>query len=94
MNNGKIVECNLICDIGEGNKCQTCNLENKNKCGSCNPGYKLMKDGICKKIENSFIASYNVTSINNPTYIMNLQGNNIPLSNITYTLATTYCTTN
>ena len=82
MNNGKIIECNLICDIGERNKCQTCNLESKNKCGSCNPGYKLMKDGICKKIENSFSASYNVTSINDPTYILNLRGNNIPLSNI------------
>ena len=82
MKNGKIIECNLICNLGEGNKCQTCNLESKNKCGSCNPGYKLMKDGICKKIENSFIASYNVTSINNPTYIMNLKGNNIKFSNI------------
>ena len=82
MKDGKIIECNLICNIGEGNKCQTCNLENKNKCGSCNLGYKLMKDGICKKIENFFIASYNVTSINNPTYIMNLLGNNISFSNI------------
>ena len=82
LNNGEIIECNLICNLGEGDKCQTCNLESKNKCGSCNPGYKLMKDGICKKIENSFIASYNVKSINNPTYLMNLQGNNINFSNI------------
>ncbi len=60
----------------------TCNLEIKNKCGSCNYGYKLMKDGTCKKIENSFIASYNVSSLTNPTYLMNLMGNFIEFSNI------------
>ena len=82
INKGKIIECNPICELGEGNKCKTCNLESKNKCGDCNPGYKLMNDGICKKIENSFIASYNVTSLKDPTYIMNLKGNNINFSNI------------
>ena len=81
INNGKIIECNLICDLGEGNKCLTCDLENKNKCGICNSGYKLMKDGTCKKIENYLIANYNVISINNPTYIMNLFGNQINFSN-------------
>ena len=82
INNGKIIECKLICDLGEENKCKTCNLENKNKCGSCNIGYKLMKNGTCIKIENSFTAIYDVKSVNNPTYIMNLKRNNIKLSNI------------
>ena len=82
INNGKIIECKLICDLGEKNKCKTCNLENKNKCGSCNIGYKLMKNGTCIKIENSFTAIYDVKSVNNPTYIMNLKRNNIKLANI------------
>ena len=82
INNGNIIKCELICDLGEENKCKTCDLENKNKCGSCNLGYKLMKNGKCIKIENSFVANYNVKSINNPTYIMNLKRNNIKLSNI------------
>ena len=82
INNGKIIECKLICDLGGENKCKSCNLENKNKCGSCNIGYKLMKNGTCIRIENSFIANYNIKSINNPTYVMNLKRNNIKLSNI------------
>ena len=82
INSGIIVACNSICELGDGNKCLTCNLEIKNKCGSCNSGYKLMKDGTCKKIENSFTASYNVNSITNPTYLMNLMGNFIEFSNI------------
>jgi surface protein len=40
------------------------------QCSSCNQGYKLMKDGSCKKIENSFTAIYNITSISKPTHIM------------------------
>ena len=59
----KIVACKLVCEIGKENKCSLCNLKEENKCLSCNLGYKLMKDGSCKKIENSFIAIYNVTSI-------------------------------
>ena len=59
----KIVACKIVCEIGKENKCSSCNLEEENKCLSCNPGYKLMKDGSCKKIENSFIAIYNVTLI-------------------------------
>ena len=82
INDGTIIECNLICDLGEGNKCLSCNLESKNKCGSCNSGYKLMKNGTCQKIENSFIANYNVSSTTKPIYIMNLKGNNINFSNI------------
>ena len=82
INNGKIIECKLICNLGEENKCKTCNLENKNKCGSCNIGYKLLKNGTCIKIENSFTANYDVKSLNNPTYIMNLKRNKINLSNI------------
>ena len=82
INYGKIIDCKIICDLGKDGKCKTCNLEEKNKCGSCNPGYKLMKNGKCIKIENSFTASYNVKSLTKPTYIMNLMQNNINLSNI------------
>ena len=82
MDNGEVIKCELMCQLGNGDKCLACNKQIKNKCGSCNPGYKLLKSGICKKIENSFIASYNVNSLNNPIYLMNLKGNNIKLSNI------------
>ena len=41
-----------------------------------------MKNGTCIKIENSFTAIYDVKSVNNPTYIMNLKRNNIKLANI------------
>ena len=82
MDNGEIIKCELMCELGNGDKCLKCNKQAKNKCGSCNLGYKLLKNGICKKIENSFIASYNVNSLNNPIYLMNLKGNNIKLSNI------------
>ena len=44
MKDGKIIDCNLICNLEEGNKCKICNLESKDKCGSCNQGYKLMKE--------------------------------------------------
>ena len=80
--NGIIIGCNPICELGDGIKCLTCNLESKNKCGSCNWGYKLMKNGTCIKIENSFIASYNVSKINKPIHLMNLRGNRIDFSNI------------
>ena len=52
----KIIQCQLTCDIGNENKCLTCKVEEgkKNECGSCNNGYKLMENGTCKKIENSF----------------------------------------
>ena len=82
FNNNKIEECKLICDLGEENKCKTCDLENRNKCQSCNTGYKLMKNGTCIKIINSFIAEYNVTSTNNSIYLMNLLKNFINFSNI------------
>ena len=41
-------------------------------CSSCNKGYKLI-NGKCKKIENSFIGIYNITSTSNPTKIMSFQ---------------------
>ena len=34
------------CEIGEGEKCLTCDELETNKCGSCNPSYKLV-DGKC-----------------------------------------------
>ena len=51
----------------------------KNQCLSCNIGYKLIK-GKCKKIENSFIGIYNVTSVSKFTKIMCVSSNNIKLS--------------
>ena len=52
--NNIIKECKLIeeivdnnnCEIGEGDKCLSCNSYEKNKCASCNPSYKLV-EGKC-----------------------------------------------
>ena len=78
---GKIINCNELCELGKNNKCLTCNekIGYESQCGSCNEGYKLV-NGKCKIIENSFIGIYNVRSIDNFTYIMNLDQNNIKLS--------------
>jgi surface protein len=80
-NSGIIINCNLQCEIGMGNKCLTCQTEKgkKNQCSSCNTGYKLI-NGQCKKIENSFVAIYNVTSTSEFTRIMCISENNIKLS--------------
>ena len=61
-----------MCDIGDENKCATCNEEKgkENQCSSCNKNYRLMKNGSCKKIENSFIATYNIVSVTKPTKLM------------------------
>ena len=50
INSGNIIQCQLTCDLGNEDKCLTCNLneEKKNECGSCNIGYRLMKNGSCK----------------------------------------------
>ena len=71
-NDEKIISCEIMCDIGDENKCAVCNEEKgkENQCSICNKGYRLMKDGTCKKIENSFIATYNVVSVNKPTLLM------------------------
>ena len=76
--NGKINSCSLKCDLGNNEKCLECGEENK--CSICNNGYKLMKNGSCKKIENSFIAKYRVNSTSEPVRIMNIDSNNIQLS--------------
>jgi surface protein len=57
-----ISSCKLRCEIGTKEKCVTCNMEHgtESECSSCNEGYRLMKNGKCKKIENSFIAIYKV----------------------------------
>ncbi len=72
QNSEYITSCELLCHLGDQNLCATCNLEKgkEYQCSSCNQGYKLMKDGSCKKIENSFAAIYNITSISKPTRIM------------------------
>ena len=67
-----IASCDLICELGEQNKCASCNEEKgkENQCSSCNQGYRLMTNGKCKKIENSFIAIYNIKTTSSPTRIM------------------------
>ena len=65
--NGEIKSCNK-CKIGEGEKCLSCNKDD-HKCAACNEGYKLMPDGTCLLIDNSFTAIFNSTS-NNSTKIM------------------------
>jgi hypothetical protein len=50
--NEKIIECldnNYIdnCEIGEEEKCKSCDEIDNKKCGSCNTGYKLV-NGVCK----------------------------------------------
>ena len=81
-NTGNIINCNLLCELGSNDKCLTCNTQSgyESQCGSCNEGYKLI-NGKCKKIENSFIAIYNVSSISHFTRIMCLKENNIKLNN-------------
>ena len=59
----KIISCEKLCEIGNENKCASCNMSEQNKCLSCNHGYKLIKDGTCKKIENSFTAIYDASSV-------------------------------
>ena len=64
--NGEIKSCNK-CKLGEGENCLTCK---DNKCETCNVGYKLMPDGSCQLIDNSFMAVYNSTSTNVSTKLM------------------------
>ena len=45
-NNNKIIKCYMACEIGEEEKCLTCDKD-KNICSSCNIGYTLV-NGICK----------------------------------------------
>lgn len=59
----KIISCKKLCSIGNEDKCASCDEKQENKCLSCNSGYKLSKNGKCLKIENSFFAVYNVTSL-------------------------------
>ena len=81
IKDGVIASCTSKCDLGENDKCLTCDSKKGNKkCSSCNPGFKLMKNGSCKKIENSFIAKYNVNTINEPIRIMDIDSANIELS--------------
>ena len=81
INSNSIISCNLLCELGSGDKCLTCD-EAKGKelqCSSCNEGYKLI-NGKCKKIENYFIGIYNITSTSGFTKIMSYQENLINLS--------------
>jgi len=58
----KIIFCKKLCEYGNGNKCASCYEKQENKCLSCNSGFKLIKNGTCIKIDNSFVAVYNITS--------------------------------
>ena len=79
-----IISCEIMCDIGDENKCATCNEEKgkENQCSSCNKNYRLMKNGSCKKIENSFIATYNIVSVTKPTKLMKRMVGHINLYSI------------
>ena len=74
INSKLIISCQITCELGNGNKCLACKTEEgkESECSACNKGYKLLKNGICKEIENSFIAIYEVTDIDiyQPVYIM------------------------
>ena len=59
-------ECKVFCELGNEEKCLT---YNDNIYGSCNKGYNLV-NVICKKIDDSFIALYNITSTIKLTRIM------------------------
>ena len=50
--NSTIISCKKMCELGEKNKCLSCDGKEENRCLTCNIGYKLMKNGECKKIEN------------------------------------------
>ena len=78
---GLIINCKLQCELGEKDKCLTCENQKgkESQCASCNSGYKLI-NGKCKKIENSFIGIYDVTSTSTFTRIMCVSENNIKLS--------------
>lgn len=84
INSGNIIQCQLTCNLGNEDKCLTCKLEEgkKNECGSCNNGYKLTKNGICKKIENSFTAIFKLTLKYNRIHILNREENEIEISDI------------
>ena len=84
INSGNINQCKLTCDLGDENKCLTCNIEEgkKHECGSCNSGYRLLKNGICQKIENSYIAIYKLTSKINKIHILCRCENEIQISDI------------
>ena len=59
IKDGEIISCISKCPLGDNDKCLTCDLEKgTQKCSSCNIGYKLMKNGSCKKIENSLIGKF------------------------------------
>ena len=41
-----------MCEIGENEKCKSCNLNIKNQCEDCNNGYYLPLDGNKEICEN------------------------------------------
>ena len=61
------------CDIGEGNKCLSCD-EGINKCSKCNDGYKLVNEECI--LNYSFKAIYFVDNPNNEINLINLNYKN------------------
>ena len=47
--NNRIKLCDAHCEIGEKEKCQSCN-KNGNQCENCNSGYYLPEDDLNKKV--------------------------------------------
>ena len=61
--------------------CKNCvGSHEKLRCGECDERYKLMKNGFCKKIENYFVATYNVTSTTKPVHFLNLDEKNMTIN--------------
>ena len=69
-NNNKVIkDCVESCEIGENEKCLTCDKNKKNLCGNCNFGYKLEK-GKCI-LYHSFKAIYNTYGKNESIILIN-----------------------
>ena len=79
-----IIECQLTYEIGNEDKSLTCKLEDgkKNEFRSCYIGYRLMKNRVCKIIENSYTAIFKLKSRYTNIHILNREENKIELSDI------------
>ena len=65
--NGQIITCYRGCDLGENEKCKSCDKDKK--CSICNDDYEL-KNGECVSISYDFLARYETTSKNEELILM------------------------